>query len=73
MNGLRGGSPPRFNGTAAGGNTRDSFLNYFFGKDGGLPGGAGLPLSASSAQNPNLGRHVSQSAEPSIAQSIRRQ
>ncbi|KAM3087540.1 Dynamin-related GTPase protein [Clarireedia jacksonii] len=73
MNGLRGGSPPRFNGTAAGGNTRDSFLNYFFGKEGGLPGGAGLPLSASSAQNPNLGRHVSQSAEPSIAQSIRRQ
>ncbi|KAK6608617.1 dynamin-related protein [Botrytis cinerea] len=75
MNGLRGGSPPRFNGQAAGG-ARDSFLNYFFGKDGGLPGGAGVPQASSSAQmmgNPNLGRHVSQSAEPSITQSIRRQ
>jgi len=45
-------------------------LNYFFGKDGGLPaGGAGQGNS----QNPNLGRHVSQSTEPSFSQSIRRQ
>ncbi|KUJ08617.1 uncharacterized protein LY89DRAFT_691041 [Mollisia scopiformis] len=67
MNGIRAGSPPRFNGQAMGG-ARDSFLNYFFGKDG-APGGTG----ASSAQNPNLGRHVSQSMEPSFSQSIRRQ
>lgn len=67
MNGVRGGSPPRFNGQAAGG-ARDSFLNYFFGKDGGLPSGGGT-----SSQNPNLGRHVSQSTEPSFSQSIRRQ
>ena len=68
MNGMRSGSPPRFNGQVAGG-ARDSFLNYFFGKDGGLPaGGSGQP-----SPNPNLGRHVSQSVEPSISQSIRRQ
>ena len=70
MNGVRSGSPPRFNGQAAGG-ARDSFLNYFFGKEGGLPsGGAGTGQGASSAQ---LGRHVSQSTEPSFSQSIRRQ
>jgi dynamin 1-like protein len=73
MNGIRSGSPPRFNGQAVGG-ARDSFLNYFFGKDGGLPsGGSGTGQGSSSAQNPNLGRHVSQSTEPSFSQSIRRQ
>ena len=70
MNGLRSGSPPRFNGQASGG-AKDSFLNYFFGKDGGLPsGGSGMGQAISSAQ---LGRHVSQSTEPSFSQSIRRQ
>ncbi|KAG0648107.1 Dynamin-related DNM1 [Hyphodiscus hymeniophilus] len=70
MNGIRSGSPPRFNGQAAGG-AKDSFLNYFFGKDGGLPsGGSGFGQATSSAQ---LGRHVSQSTEPSFSQSIRRQ
>jgi dynamin 1-like protein len=69
INGARPSSPPRFNGQASG-NARDTFLNYFFGKEGGLPsGGAG---QASSVNNPNLGRHVSQSAEPSFSQSIRR-
>jgi dynamin 1-like protein len=33
----------------------------------------GVGQGASSAQNPNLGRHVSQSTEPSFSQSIRRQ
>ncbi|TVY12846.1 Dynamin-related protein DNM1 [Lachnellula arida] len=73
MNGVRSGSPPRFNGQAAGG-ARDSFLNYFFGKDGGLPaGGAGGAGAGQSNQNSSLGRHVSQSTEPSFSQSIRRQ
>ncbi|TVY32287.1 Dynamin-related protein [Lachnellula subtilissima] len=73
MNGVRSGSPPRFNGQAAGG-ARDSFLNYFFGKDGGLPaGGAGGSGTGQSNQSSNLGRHVSQSTEPSFSQSIRRQ
>ncbi|TVY87943.1 Dynamin-related protein [Lachnellula willkommii] len=73
MNGVRSGSPPRFNGQAAGG-ARDSFLNYFFGKDGGLPaGGAGGAGAGPSNQNSSLGRHVSQSTEPSFSQSIRRQ
>ncbi|KAL3421318.1 dynamin-related protein [Phlyctema vagabunda] len=68
MNGIRSGSPPRFNGQGQGG-AKDSFLNYFFGKEGGMPGGTAPPASA----NPNLGRHVSQSTEPSFSQSIRRQ
>jgi len=73
MNGARSGSPPRFNGQAVGG-ARDSFLNYFFGKEGGLPsGGSGAGQGSSSAHNPNLSRHVSQSTEPSFSQSIRRQ
>ncbi|KAL9595280.1 MAG: hypothetical protein Q9219_006533 [cf. Caloplaca sp. 3 TL-2023] len=58
------GSPPRFGGATAAGSTRDSFLNYFFGKEGGLP--------AASAAAPTGTRHVSQSAEPSFSQSIRR-
>jgi dynamin 1-like protein len=70
MNGIRSASPPRFGAQGAG--ARDSFLNYFFGKDGALPGGVGSAATAAS-QNPNLGRHVSQSTEPSFSQSIRRQ
>ncbi|KAI0172348.1 Dynamin central region-domain-containing protein [Hypoxylon sp. FL1284] len=62
MNGGR--SPSPFNPQAIG-NARDSFLNYFFGKDGTVsPSGAGAPSS--------LPRHVSQGAEPSFTQSIRR-
>lgn len=67
---------PRENGhmnmSAAGGqgagNAKDSFLNYFFGKEGGLPQpGPPLPAAASMGS-----RHVSHSTEPSFAQSIRR-
>ena len=62
VNGVRSNSPHPH----PGGNTRDSFLNYFFGKDGNASqaGGAGSPSS--------LPRHVSQSAEPTFSQSIRR-
>lgn len=60
VNGTRPASPSR-----AGGGPRDTFLTYFFGKDGPTqPGGAGAPTS--------LPRHVSQSIEPSFSQSIRR-
>lgn len=72
INGQRSSSPPRF-GAQQSGNTKDSFLNYFFGKDGAPGGGVGVSQAMSSAQNPNLGRHVSQSMEPSFSQSIRRQ
>ena len=65
MNGARSASPPRFAGAATG-NTRDSFLNYFFGKEGGLPSSAGGISSASG------NRHVSSHVEPSFSQSIRR-
>ena len=59
-------------GTLAGGQgngtARDSFLNYFFGKEGSLPA-AGPPLP----QPSQLGsRHVSHPIEPSFSQSVRR-
>lgn len=47
--------------------SRDSFLNYFFGKDGTGMSQGPLPQPTSHAP-----RHVSQSNEPSIAQSFRR-
>ena len=71
MNGTRAGSPTRFAG-AASGSTRDSFLNYFFGKEGGLPS-AGTSNSISNTASSAMGhRHVSTNAEPSFSQSIRR-
>ncbi|RMZ77826.1 hypothetical protein DV737_g4124, partial [Chaetothyriales sp. CBS 132003] len=45
---------------------RDSFLNYFFGKEGSLPASSPLPQMSS------VPRHVSQNIEPSISSSIRR-
>lgn len=73
MNGGRSGSPPRFSGAATG-NTRDSFLNYFFGKEGGLPSNGGLnAVGGTAAAAAAAGsRHVSHNAEPSFSQSIRR-
>ncbi|KXX79749.1 Dynamin-related protein DNM1 [Madurella mycetomatis] len=64
LNGTRSASPSRFNGPALG-SAKDSFLNYFFGKDGAIVPGAPPP-------NANIGRHVSQSVEPTFTQSIRR-
>jgi dynamin 1-like protein len=66
MNGSRQRSPPpgqSFGGTQAG---KDSFLNYFFGKDGNVP--AVSPV----VENRPGSRHVSQNIEPSISQSFRR-
>ncbi|KAL9038771.1 MAG: hypothetical protein Q9214_005149 [Letrouitia sp. 1 TL-2023] len=70
-----GGSPPRPSGVAAAGSTRDTFLNYFFGKEGGpLSGNNGGPNTAGSTAHTSAvgNRHVSHSAEPSFSQSIRR-
>ena len=66
MNG-RPGSPPRFGNV--GQSSKDSFLNYFFGKEGGLS--APTPAPQSSANGPG-NRHVSQNIEPTFTQSIRR-
>lgn len=64
MNGVRSSSPAHFN-PQSGANARDSFLTYFFGKDGtNQPSGAGAPSP--------LPRHVSQGSEPTFSQSIRR-
>lgn len=66
MNGNRSASPARLGMQTA--NPKDSFLNYFFGKDGvGMPTQPGTsPISSS------LPRHVSQSTEPTFSGSIRR-
>lgn len=61
----RSASPARLGQQSAGG-AKDTFLNYFFGKDG-VPQAQG-----SSAGTPGgLPRHVSQSLEPTFSQSIR--
>ncbi|KAH7030815.1 Dynamin central region-domain-containing protein [Microdochium trichocladiopsis] len=66
MNGTRSASPARLNMQAA--NPKDSFLNYFFGKEGA---GAPSPVGSSPISS-SLPRHVSQSAEPTFSGSIRR-
>lgn len=72
LNGGRSSSPPRFGGQAPG-STRDSFLNYFFGKEGGLPASGGPAAIGGTAAAAAMGnRHVSHNAEPSFSQSIRR-
>lgn len=71
MQGFRGSSPPRVPGQGSG-HARDSFLNYFFGKDGGLPGGPPGALPVQSSQQLPGQRHVSQHSEPSFAASLRR-
>ena len=72
MNGSRSTSPPRFGGTGPN-STRDSFLNYFFGKEGGLPSANNVNAVGGTAAAAAAGnRHVSQNAEPSFSQSIRR-
>ncbi|OAL74602.1 dynamin [Trichophyton violaceum] len=63
LNGLQSASPPRLGSQH--GNAKDSFLNYFFGKDG-LPGSTPPPTSS------GLSRHVSHAMEPSFSQSFRR-
>nr|OQO28974.1 hypothetical protein B0A51_03783 [Rachicladosporium sp. CCFEE 5018] len=56
-------------GGAQGGAGRDSFLNYFFGKEHGPSAG---PLPPATAASMAGSRHVSQNIEPSIAASFRR-
>lgn len=62
------------NGTAAP-SGKDSFLNYFFGKENGVRD-AGLPGQSAAGAMQGIGgsasRHVSQNLEPSIAASFRR-
>lgn len=59
LNGIRSASPSRFNQQGLGG-ARDSFLNYFFGKDGATIGG---PIPSPTT---NGGRHISQNSESSF-------
>lgn len=51
---------------------RDSFLNYFFGKDGATAYSNSAHTAQAPVDNRPGSRHVSQNIEPSFAQSIRR-
>ncbi|ETS01739.1 dynamin-A [Trichoderma reesei RUT C-30] len=64
VNGMRPSSPG-MNGQGIGG-ARDTFLNYFFGKDGMAP------VSAPITPTTN-GRHSSHPSEPNFSQSLRRE
>jgi len=60
---------------SAHGTAKDSFLNYFFGKEGGMPASSSSTTQAvgGTAAAAALGnRHVSHNGEPSFSQSIRR-
>jgi dynamin 1-like protein len=65
-------SPSRFQQQS--GSARDSFLNYFFGKEGGLP--SSQPTTSATLGTLDIARpssrHVSQNIEPSFAGSFRR-
>ena len=66
MNGRKSVEPERGQG-------KDSFLNYFFGKDGGIPSTGNMHAVGGTAAAAAAGnRHVSHNAEPSFSQSIRR-
>jgi dynamin 1-like protein len=69
LNGARSASPSRFNSGQGLGGARDSFLNYFFGKEGMSNMAAG---QVGPVPNSSIARHVSQSSEPTFSQSIRR-
>ncbi|KAK4188345.1 Dynamin central region-domain-containing protein [Podospora australis] len=65
LNGARSASPAPFNNGQGLGNAKDSFLNYFFGKDGAMVPGPPPP-----GAHPN--RHINQITEPTFSQSMRR-
>ncbi|PHH61293.1 hypothetical protein CDD81_523 [Ophiocordyceps australis] len=69
VNGARSQSPSRLNGQGLG-SARDTFLTYFFGKDGFSPSGAPTPSPA----NPAGGsRHFSQVSESNFVHNMRRE
>jgi len=66
------GMSAAMNGSAGQGPSRDSFLNYFFGKDGGMPTSGSTAVGGTAAAAAIGNRHVTHNAEPSFSQSIRR-
>ena len=63
---MRTASPSRFGAPGLGG-AKDSFLTYFFGKDGAM-----VPGPSMAAHNANIGRHVSQTSESALGLSMRK-
>ena len=74
LNGSRTRSPPPLQHGGVGGAKNDSFLNYFFGKEGNSSPTTSAPVGTGlNAMGDRPGsRHVSQNNEPSFAASIRR-
>ena len=72
LNGVNGrsSSPPRAGAVAQ--SSKDSFLNYFFGKEGGLQGTYSSESRQVNTSSVGGNRHVSQNLEPTFSQSIRR-
>lgn len=64
----RGTSPSRLSQQQNISTAKDSFLNYFFGKDG--PGASSYNQQGN-LPHANIGRHVSNMSEPTFSQSIR--
>ncbi|KAL2757186.1 hypothetical protein ACRALDRAFT_1062810 [Sodiomyces alcalophilus JCM 7366] len=62
-------SPSRFNNQGLGG-ARESFLNYFFGKEGSSSISVGS--SSITGRDSSIVRHTSQLSEPTFSQSVRR-
>lgn len=69
VNTHRSVSPTRFNSQGVGG-ARESFLNYFFGKEGSSSIGAGP--GSFTGRDSSITRHISQSSEPAFSQGVRR-
>lgn len=72
MNGTHGGISGQLGRKQSPPPPRDSFLNYFFGKDGANAYNNSANTTQAQIENRPGSRHVSQNAEPSFAQSIRR-
>ncbi|ROT34792.1 hypothetical protein SODALDRAFT_329479 [Sodiomyces alkalinus F11] len=69
MNTARSLSPSRFNSQGLGG-ARESFLNYFFGKEGTSLIGVGA--SSVPGRDSSIAKHIGSASEPTFSQSVRR-
>ena len=71
LNGLRSASPAPFNGQLGG--AKDTFLHYFFGKDGANAGAGAAMLSSSSSRLPDtVNTHAMRRSEDSRASMLGR-
>ena len=72
LNGVHGRSRSPQRSAAVAHSSKDSFLNYFFGKEGGTAAPSTTDSNHINASSGAGNRHVSQNIEPTFSQSIRR-